>query len=262
MTHPSETFSRAGSDAAVADLPPPPPLTVSSETALFLDFDGTLVEIADHPDLVRVPEDLGARIEALSRRLEGRLAIITGRSIQALEALLGPLDVAIAGSHGGEFRETGTSAVVPLAEPLPARAVEGLRAFSEANGGLIVEAKPFGVAVHTRTHPHLLDQLIELTESLAAELGIKTKRGKQVVELVMPGSDKGSAVDKFMSLPLFAGTKPLFLGDDVTDEDAFKVMERHGGAGVLIGPPRATAAHWRLNSVAAVHDWLRGADQA
>src|SRR5262249_42114045 len=127
MTHPSDTLSRAGSDPAVADLPPPPPLTVSPETALFLDFDGTLVEIADRPDLVQVPEDLGARIEALSQRLEGRLAIITGRSIQALEALLGPINVAIAGSHGGEFRETGTSAVMPLAEPLPARAVEGLR---------------------------------------------------------------------------------------------------------------------------------------
>ena len=256
MTDPSDNLSLADHGADGRDLPQPPPLRITPQTALFLDFDGTLVDIADHPDDVVVARALPGLIEALSQRLEGRLALITGRSLSALEAMLGPVDVAMAGSHGGEFRPAGGGEVHPLAEPLPEAVVTSLSRFAQANGGLLVEPKPFSVAVHYRRHPHALEGLLACAESLCAAHGLKLKHGKQVVELVMPGSDKGSAVAGFMALDRFAGTTPFFAGDDVTDEDAFRAVAECGGCGILVGPMRETAAVWRLSGVAAVHAWL------
>lgn len=241
---------------AQRDLPILPPLDPAAKIALFLDFDGTLVEIADHPDAVIVPATLPALIASLSDRLEGRLAIVTGRSIAALEGHLGPLPVAVAGSHGGEFRAGAGAPTEPLAEPLPAEVVAVLEAFSRANGGLLVEPKPFSVAVHYRRHPEALDGLLACAQQLASQRGLALKHGKQVIELAMPGSDKGTAVTRFMTLPAFAGATPVFLGDDVTDEDAFRAVAGLGGQGVLVGPMRHTAAAARLPDVAAVHEWL------
>ncbi|TYC85081.1 trehalose-phosphatase [Novosphingobium sp. BW1] len=259
MTDPSDSLSLAEKGSGPIDLPPPAPLRIASQTALFLDFDGTLVNIADHPDEVIVPDTLPGVIAELAEALEGRLALVSGRSIAALEALLGPLDVAIAGSHGGEFRPAGTGEITPLADPLPDRVVSHLSDFARANGNMLVEPKPYSVAVHYRRHPEALNDLLARAETLAREEDLKLKHGKQVVELVMPGSDKGSALTAFMQRPEFAGTQPLFLGDDVTDEDAFHVLEGLGGHGVLVGPMRSTAAHQRLPDVAAVHDWLAAA---
>ncbi|WP_148649415.1 trehalose-phosphatase [Novosphingobium barchaimii] len=242
--------------AAEDDLPLPPALDPGANIALFLDFDGTLVEIADHPDAVVVAPRLAGMITALSRRLGGRLAIVTGRSIAALEALLGPVEVAVAGSHGGEFRSRAGAEVEPLADPLPAAVVAALERFAAANGGLLVEPKPFSVAVHYRRHPEALEGLLACAQILAQDGGLAMKHGKQVIELAMPGSDKGTAVTRFMGLPAFAGAAPLFLGDDVTDEDAFRAVRHLGGQGVLVGPMRATAAALRLPDVAAVHTWL------
>lgn len=256
MTDPSDSPSLTKAAPDPADLPRPPALRIAPQTALFLDFDGTLVEIADHPDEVIVPDDLGATIADLAQRLDGRLAIVSGRSLAALEAMLGPIGVAMAGSHGGEFRPAGSREVQPLAQPLQGRVVEALHRFSDENGGLLVEPKPYSVAVHYRRHPHALDALLACAQGLAEAEGLKLKHGKQVIELVMPGSDKGSAVAAFMQSPAFAGSTPLFLGDDVTDEDAFAAMGQFAGAGVLVGPMRKTAASWRLPDVRAVHAWL------
>ncbi|WP_404482413.1 trehalose-phosphatase [Novosphingobium sp. BL-52-GroH] len=238
------------------DLPRPAPLGIGAQAALFLDFDGTLVEIADHPDAVVVAPGLAGLVAALSDTLDGRLAIVTGRSIAALEALLGPVEVAVAGSHGGEFRPRAGALVQPLADPLPGEVVAALERFAGAHGDLLVEPKPFSVAVHYRRHPEALEALLACAQDLAGARGLALKHGKQVIELAMPGSDKGTAVTRFMGLPAFAGASPLFLGDDVTDEDAFHAVRHLGGQGVLVGPMRATAASARLPDVAAVHEWL------
>jgi trehalose 6-phosphate phosphatase len=238
------------------DLPLPAPLR-PEKSALFLDFDGTLVEIADHPGAVVVAPYLPGLIADLSRRLDGRLAIVTGRSIAALEELLGPVEVAVAGSHGGEFRRSAAAGIEPLAEPLPGEIVSACEAFAAANGGLLVEPKPFSVAVHYRHHPEALESLLNCAQGLASAAGLSLTHGKQVIELAMPGSDKGTAAARFMALPAFAGTTPLFLGDDVTDEHAFHAMRGLGGQGVLVGPMRPTAAAARLPGVAAVHAWLK-----
>lgn len=256
MTDPSESLSPAAAAADGPDLPPPPPLLITPRIALFLDFDGTLVEIADRPDDVVVPRDVPRLIETLAHRLEGRLALVSGRSLAALERLLGPMEVAMAGSHGGEFRPAGSGKVHPLADPLPADVVAILMRFADAKGGLLVEPKPFSAAVHYRRHPDVLEDLLTYAEAIASRYGLVVKHGKQVVELVMPGSDKGTAIDRFMERAEFTGTRPLFLGDDVTDEDAFHAVARYGGSGVLVGAMRPTAARWRLKGVGAVHAWL------
>lgn len=270
MTDPSDSLSLAEHGARKpdsaralpsADLPAPPPLRLTAGTALFLDFDGTLVDIADRPDEVEVAGALPGLLQALSQRLEGRLALVSGRSLAALETLLGPLPLAMAGSHGGEFRPAAEREVSPLADPLPGAVVSALARFAEAHGGLLVEPKPFSVAVHYRRHPQVLEALLTCAEGIASQAGLTLKHGKQVVELTMPGSDKGSAVVRFMELAAFAGTAPLFVGDDVTDEDAFHAVGAYGGSGVLVGEPRPTAAHWRLSGVAAVHHWLTAALQ-
>lgn len=251
----AQSLSPAQPDADL-EASTPPPLFSIARPALFLDFDGTLVDIAERPDAVQVGAALPALIASLAEWLDGRLAIVSGRTLAVLSELLGPIEVAMAGSHGGEFRSTPGAEMIPLAEPLPRDVVEALGTFARDNGGLLVEPKPFSIAVHYRRHPHVLDALLEQTTAIASARGLGLKHGKQVIELTMPGSDKGSAVARFMDLPAFAGARPLFVGDDVTDEDAFHVVEHLGGAGILVGEPRQTAARWRLPDVPAVHRWL------
>jgi trehalose 6-phosphate phosphatase len=238
------------------ELSPPPSLVEMADWSLFLDFDGTLVEIAERPQDVVVSQGLPAALEALSRRLAGRLAIVSGRSLAALNQMLGPISVAMAGSHGGEFRPAGSDRIEALADPLPKALCEALATFAQDNGGLVFEAKPCSAAVHYRDRPQIGPALFDHAQRLATDFGAYVKHGKMVVELTMPGSDKGNAVSRFMGLPPFAGSRPLFVGDDVTDEDAFAAVRRFDGGGVLVGSMRETRALWRLSGVAAVHDWL------
>lgn len=245
--------------AAPQSLPVPPALQGAPQEALFLDFDGTLVEIAPRPDAIHVAPELPGLLTRLAHMLDGRLAVISGRALADLDRHLGTLDVAMAGSHGGEFRQAGSAEVHFLADPLPGRVVTSLRAIAEDLGGLLVEPKPFSAAIHYRGKSEAESEVLARTGALAREAGLNLKRGKMVAELVMPGSDKGNAVRRFMEMPVFAGTRPIFVGDDITDEDAFKIVVDHGGGGILVGPERETAALWRLPGVADVHAWLKAA---
>ncbi|MEW9854459.1 trehalose-phosphatase [Novosphingobium sp. M1R2S20] len=257
MTILSPSISPA--DGPAPALSAPPQLDTGRGTALFLDFDGTLVELAEHPQDIVVAPALPHLLTALSERLDGRLAVVSGRSLAMLDDFLGPLPIGMAGSHGGEFRPAGSSQVQPLAKPLPPAVSAALSSFAQQNGGLVFEAKPFSAAVHYRNHPEIAEQLVGFATTLSAEHGLAIKHGKMVVELAMPGSDKGSAVRHFMERAPFAGSRPLFIGDDVTDEDAFAAVRQFDGGGVLVGAMRATAALWRLENVSAVHRWLENA---
>jgi trehalose 6-phosphate phosphatase len=234
----------------------PPGLGDGADLSLFLDFDGTLVEIAERPQDVIVAPGLLEALAALSRRLDGRLAVVSGRSLAVLDEFLAGVPVAMAGSHGGEFRPAGATEIEALADPLPKPLCEALSAYARENGGLVFEAKPCSAAVHYRDRPEIAAALFTYAASLGSEFGAHVKRGKMVVELTMPGSDKGNAVARFMEQAPFAGTRPLFVGDDVTDEDAFAAVRRFDGGGILVGPMRSTRALWRLDDVAAVHRWL------
>lgn len=240
-------------------LPSPPRLDAIAQAALFLDFDGTLVEIAPEPDAIRVDPELPAILHALSERLDGRLAVVSGRSLENLTGHLGTDAIAMAGSHGGELRQPGSRAAKPLAAPIRPEAEAELRRFAESREGLLVEPKPLSVALHYRQCPSAEADVLALARSLADRLQLHLKRGKMVVELLTPGFDKGSVLEKFMEMPLFRGSRPIFLGDDITDEDAFARVLEHDGGGILVGPERETAARWRLPEVSAVHAWLKAA---
>ena len=134
-----------------------------------------------------------------------------------------------------------------------------LNRFASTRDGVLVEPKPFSVALHYRLMPEAEGEALALAGSLARALNLNVKRGKMVVELLTPGYDKGSVVAKFMEMPVFGGSRPIFLGDDITDEDAFTKVLEHEGGGVLVGPERDTAARWRLPGVAEVHAWLKAA---
>ena len=235
---------------------PDPPLSLLDDAAVFLDFDGTLVELAEAPDAISVSPSLPPLLRRLARRLHGRLALVTGRSISGLERHLLCSGLAVSGSHGLELRRSdGTSLSVEVRHDLgPAR--ERLRRLADEAPGLILEEKPFGLALHYRQAPEQAERVAEEMAALARAGGLTLQEGKMVVELRPPGADKGDAVRAFMREPDFAGARPLFLGDDMTDEHAFDAAAELGGAGILVGPPRRTAAKWRLENVAAVTDWL------
>jgi len=242
----------------VSDLPPPPPLGSLREqgpVALFLDFDGTLVHLAETPEGIVVPERLAARLAQVADQLGGALALISGRAVVDLERHCGPLEIARAGSHGIDRRLANGTALGLAPEPMPAAAADRLRGFASEQG-LRLETKPHGSALHYRENPAAEAAGRDFAQSLAAEHGLVVKHGKFVIELVLPGADKGGAVRAFMQEAPFAGCTPIFVGDDVTDEDGMAAAAELGGFGVLVGDWRPTVARHRLADPGTVHDWL------
>lgn len=234
-----------------------PPETLEG-AALFLDFDGTLVDLADAPDAIRVAPGLPLLLRRLADRLNGRLALVTGRAIRDLDRYLPCQGLALSGSHGLELRlRDGTFA--PLATPRGLDAAkDSVTQFAAARPGLLVELKPFSVALHYRQAPDQQSEVHHFMARLAEETGFSIQHGKMVAELRPAGADKGDAVRVLMTEPDFAGARPIFVGDDLTDEAAFEVAAALGGGGVLVGPERPTAATWRLADVGAVSSWLEG----
>ena len=242
----------------MTSLGPPPPGLLDS-AALFLDFDGTLVELADTPDAIAVSPALAPMLERIRRRLDGRLAIVSGRSLADLERHLPMHGIAFSGSHGLELQlADGTR--LPLSVPIGLdEAREKVEAFAAAADGLIVEEKPAGIALHYRQAPRQAERADAFMSALARKRGFSIQRGAMVVELRPEGATKGDALKAFMTEPEFQGARPVFVGDDLTDEHAFAAAAALGGAGILVGPPRDSAASYRLESVAAVAAWLRTA---
>lgn len=244
-------------------LPEPPATLLGEDSSLFLDFDGTLVELASTPDAVVVDPRLGALLQAIAERLDGRVALISGRAAGDVAALLGGPGLGpalgIVGSHGMEFRHADgrrSMAERPAAlDDVRAR----MQALAAQRKGLLVEDKPLGVALHYRQAP----EHGGVSEALAAELaqahGLHLQPGKMMVELRAPGGDKGFAIRTLMGEPCWASTRPLFMGDDHTDEPGFAAAVALGGAGVLIGTDRESAATYRLPDVATTRAWLEAA---
>lgn len=238
---------------------PPPPLERLAPAALFLDFDGTLVELAEEPGAIAVPPALKPLLDRLALRLEGRLAIVSGRAIDDLRSHLVSSAAVLSGSHGAELRYADGRRVPVSAPPGLAAAREEIRRFAAESAGLLVEDKPAGVALHYRLAPEQEGPVGDFLAGLAARSGLALQRGKMVAELRPAGTDKGAAVRRLMAEPPFAGARPVFVGDDLTDEHAFEAAAALGGEGVLVGPARSTAARWRLDGVADVTGWLEAA---
>jgi len=234
---------------------PSPPATLAGNS-IFFDFDGTLVELAGSPDAVVVGAPLLHLLDRLNRRIPGRLAIVSGRSVAQLDALIGDFasSVAVAGSHGAEQRMPGGPVMLPPRSPALDAACEALEAWAQPRA-LLTERKTLGTALHYRQQPQWETEAVATGEALAARFGVTLQRGKMMIELRSAG-DKGLAITALLQTPAMAGTHPLFFGDDVTDEDGFVAAAAAGGAGVLIGEPRPTAARYRLGNVSALHAWI------
>nr|WP_245405613.1 trehalose-phosphatase [Sphingobium sp. Sx8-8] len=223
--------------------------------SLFLDFDGTLAPIADTPDGVVVDEELLSLLTRLRTRLSGRLAIVSGRSVATLRSL-GLDDFLLAGTHGLEFAKPGCPPDAPARLPAVNEAEAAFQNFAAGKPGLLVERKTISVGLHFRGAPQWGAQAQVLAEQLAQSLGLALQPGKMLYELRPGGADKGSAVHHLMeSAPMQGGT-PLFIGDDITDEEGFAAARDLGGSGILVGSPRPTLAAFSLEQVAAVRHYL------
>ncbi|WP_235538664.1 trehalose-phosphatase [Sphingomonas sp. Root710] len=234
-----------------------------TDASLFLDFDGTLVDIAMRPEAVIVEPGLTALLRELARSFEGRLAIVSGRSLAQLDSLLGPIagQIAISASHGIEHRTDGH--LVQPDRPASLDVVaEAFHCAAASHAGALVEEKSLGVALHYRSAPGLRRLAPIIASGLATALGLTLQMGKSVVEVRAPGGNKGSAVRRYMDSGDMRGSRPIFIGDDLTDEAGFKAARELGGLGILVGGCRATAASFGLPHPLSVRRWLQCAPKA
>lgn len=213
------------------------------KSCFFFDVDGTLLDIADRPDLVEVPEQLKQALAALERAVSGALALVSGRAIETLDHLFAPLKLRASGVHGAETRLDTTSA--PLVSPddlLPQGLIDDLQAAAADVPGTLVENKRFSAAIHYRRAPAAGPTLKKRIEAILARneiAGLRILPGHMVFDLKRMTFDKGRAVDRFMEAAPFAGRRPVFVGDDVTDEPAFAAVVARGGIAYAVGQPRA-----------------------
>lgn len=243
-------------NATVADSLKRPPFDLLNGASLILDFDGTLVEMAAAPDAVEVGEDLRRLLLRLKDALGGRVAILTGRPLEQIDRLIHPLELPVAGSHGLEARHANGEQIAAERPEALDSAVLRLRQLTEENPGVLIEEKPLGVAIHYRQAPEAEEQCRVAAEATAELTGLEIQPGKMVFELKPPEGNKGLGLKALMAAPPFAGTMPVYLGDDWTDEPGFAVAMQLGGAGIYVGAPRLTAAIYRLNDVEDALVWL------
>lgn len=224
----------------IADVLEPEPKVLGPDPgpgplALFLDLDGTLLDIVLEPHLVRAPDGLVPLLARLSEALEGALAIITGRTIVDVDRLLDPLRLPAAGVHGAEMRLARSSPVAIVAELEPGL-VDAVREIARDVPGLVVEPKRYSVAVHYRLAPAERDWLAADLGRLVAQWpdDIVLCQGRKVLEIVPRGVSKGAALAALMQSAPFAGRRPVMIGDDATDETALAAAARLSGLGLRV----------------------------
>lgn len=231
--------------------------------AIFTDFDGTLVEIAETPDAVEVSPQLADQLTQAMQDLDNAFAVITGREIADIDRFLSPLHLPVAGAHGAQ-RRSADGTVLELDASISAAAdaiADAVAPLLAANPALIIEPKDGAVALHYRQAPELEEAcLLAMQEAVADHPEFTLVPGKMVIEARPSGFDKGSALRAFMQEEPFIGRTPIFIGDDTTDEDAFRVAQELGGIGIKLGPGD-TIARMRIADVASVHALLQGLAQ-
>ena len=228
--------------------------------ALFLDFDGCIVDIAPTPEAVDVPDGLPSLLVALREALGGAVAIVTGRPIEQIDGFLGTAVPAVAGLHGLE-RRTADGGIVR--SPLPGNDLPAVRAlleeFAAERPGVLVEDKTYTVALHYRLAPSLRDDCRDVLNAALKDApeGWQVVEGKFVFEIKPRESTKGTAIEAFMGEAPFLGRTPVFCGDDITDEDGFEVVNARGGVSIRVGTGSATRAATQVDTVGELLDWLQ-----
>jgi trehalose 6-phosphate phosphatase len=207
--------------------------------AILLDVDGTIVDIAPTPREVFVSGALRQTLQRLLERTAGALALVSGRPLKELDLLFAPLQLPIVGGHGAEIRGTPTGSVDRgKATPLRDEFKRRLATIATAGPGIILEDKDYSLAIHYRLAPEKEQLIREAVLAICEELepaSLEILPGKAVLEIKSAGFDKGTAVRQLMRQPPFAGRRPIFIGDDTTDEAAFAVMAEFDGMALSVG---------------------------
>lgn len=233
------------------------PPSLSPRDALFVDFDGTLVDLAPTPTEIRVSAKLPGLLSGVADRLGGAVALVSGRSLADLAPLVAPFEGAMVGQHGSEIRYPDGR----LSSGMGDGAIDAVRAaltsFAADHAGIMLEDKGGAIALHYRGAPDLGDACRQAARN-AIEAGggqLRAIDGNQVIELVPRRVGKGGAIVALAAELPFRGRTPVFVGDDTTDEDGFAAVDALGGVSVKVGPG-PTAAQYRLPDVAAVWAWI------
>ncbi|MGE5510826.1 MAG: trehalose-phosphatase [Bacteroidota bacterium] len=258
----ADQLDRAGESAAKAatsiiiSLPPVSSIDFSSD-ALFLDFDGTLAEIAPSPDQVAFFPETRILLQKLSASFSGAVAIVTGRRISEIDRHLAPLELPVAGLYGLVHRSADRRIYdLPAGDASIAHVSERLKTFVEANPGLLLELKGQTIALHYRARPELAAACLKAgMAALKTTRGLKLIEGKMVVEIAPAVADKGRAIRDFLLEAPFVGRRPIYCGDDVSDEAGFAVVNALAGITVKIGAG-PSSAQYRTPHIAGLLDWL------
>ncbi len=231
---------------------------ISLDVCLFLDLDGTLIDIAQTPSDVVVPTGLAALLNRLTQHLGGALAILTGRPIGDIDRLLAPLAPVAAGVHGAELRSQPKGAVVCKAAPIDAEILRAVHDVVAEHAGAVVERKRASLAVHYRQAPTLASQLeaalVRILDNGPDHLILA--RGRQVLEIVPGHISKGAALEALMGLPAFVGRRPIVIGDDLPDLSAFDAAVCLGGKGLKVAGEQFSPTEADFASPAEVRAWL------
>ena len=230
----------------------------SLDWCLFLDVDGTLIEFSDTPLETFADAEIKELLSAVAERLHGAVALVSGRSIDYLDALFAPLRLPAAGLHGVERRRaSGEIHGASFVDAQLDRARAALNALVTAHPGTLLEDKGRTIAVHFRLVPQSEAAILEAVRSAAAQLGSNyhIQGGNMMLEIKPRGFNKAAAIKAFMREPPFSGRKPVFVGDDLTDQDGFKAVEDQGGISVAVGD--RVHGQFRAQDPAAVRTWLK-----
>jgi trehalose 6-phosphate phosphatase len=234
------------------NLPPP-----SLEWCLFLDVDGTLIELSDTPLDTFADSKLKTILANVAERLGGAVALVSGRSVAYLDALFAPLQLPTAGLHGVERRKaSGEMVGASFVDSQLDRARVALAALVQANPGTLLEDKGRTIAVHFRLAPECESTITDTVRSVAAQLGTNyhIQAGNMMLEIKPRGFSKAAAIKAFLQEPPFSGRKPVFVGDDLTDQEGFKTVEDHGGISIAVG--ERVHGQFRVAGTAIVRRWL------
>jgi len=229
-----------------------------SRSALFLDIDGTMLDIAAAPHQVHVPPELPAELARISELCGGALALISGRAIEDIDRLFQPNRFPAAGAHGAQLRRTQGGTIDRVSRPIPEALRESFCALASGSGTFI-EDKGATLALHYRLAEHAPfdEKKISALQKQAGNSGFGVLNGKKVLELTPLGVDKGIAIRAFMAKPPFQGRQPVFAGDDWTDAHGFAVLEELGGVGITVGA-RFAGAKYCAERPSVVRAWLKG----
>jgi trehalose 6-phosphate phosphatase len=238
---------------------PEQPMADPSEWALFIDIDGTLLDMAPTPDAVVVPAGLVRVLAALAQKFEGAVALSTGRRVRDADRLFSPLRLVTSGVHGTELRGHPGAETAMLAPPLPLELAEAVDRAAGRFPGVLVERKGAGIAVHYRNAPDAGRALgLELGRIVAAHAGVVLRRGRKVLEIVPEGYSKATALRRLMTLSPFHGRRPVMIGDDACDQSALLAARRLGGLGLSVAGEHFSTARADFDGAAGVRSWLRG----